>query len=427
MNRVLIVSPYFPPSTMAGVHRARIMAKHLPASGWEPVVFCVDERYHEQQLDHDLTTLVPPYSRVIKVRAWPTRLSRTIGIGDIGIRGYRALRQAVRRFLEREHADILFITALPGFPLVMGPGLRRRYGIRFVADLQDPWLPQKETAGTFTKAGVANRIAALGEAYALGSADHITSVSDLTNTLMRSRYPWLASDRFSSVPIGGDAADFRFLRSGDRSCRWIEKAPGTITVSYVGNVWARAHKTLEAIFAAVVKLKSDRPSLYGKLRFVFVGSSNQPSADMGEVVMPFAERAGLAEIVREEPSRVPYLDALNLMVRSDIILMIGSDEPHYTASKLYPALLANRPILAVFHEKSSVCSIAREVGGIKLVTFSDERPVESVVSEIVGAIEGLTNGCQVDRADLNKLEPFLGPAIARQYANIFERILEKTA
>jgi Glycosyl transferase 4-like domain len=429
MNRVLIVSPYFPPSTLAGVHRARIIAKHLPACGWEPIVFCVDERHHEQRLDPDLAALVPLETRIIKVGAWPTRWSRAFGIGDVGMRGFGSLRRAVCTLLEQEEADILFITALPGLPLVMGPGIKRRYGIPFVADLQDPWLPKDyETARAFSKLWGAHRIAAVGEPYALNHADHVTAVSELTNALIRSRYPWLPIDRFSTIPIGGDAADFVFLRSRERPCPWIERTPSQVTISYVGNVWTQAYKTLEAVFAAVATLKSDHQRLYERLRFVFVGSSNQPSASCGEVVMPIARRAGIADIVSEEPSRVPYLDALNTMVRSDIILMIGSDEPHYTASKLYPALLANRPVLGVFHEESSVCSISKEVGGVKLVTFGQGRPVESSIPEIANAIKILADGHLVaDRADLTKLEPFLGPAIARKYAGIFEEVLDKAA
>ncbi len=46
-RRVLVVSPHFPPSTLAGVHRARHLAKHLPAAGWRPTVLCVDESHHQ--------------------------------------------------------------------------------------------------------------------------------------------------------------------------------------------------------------------------------------------------------------------------------------------------------------------------------------------------------------------------------------------
>jgi hypothetical protein len=343
------------------------------------------------------------------------------------MRGFGALRRAVCKFLENEEADVLFITALPGLPLIMGPGIKHRYGIPFVADFQDPWLPKDyETARAFTKLWAAHRIAAVGEPYALNHADHVTAVSELTIAHIRSRYPWLPVDRFSTIPIGGDAADFVFLRSYERPCPWIEKTPGRVTISYVGNVWTRAYETLEAVFDAVATLKSNHQRLYERLRFVFVGSSNQPSAHCAEVVMPIARRAGVADIVREEPSRVPYLDALNIMVHSDIILMLGSDEPHYTASKLYPVLLANRPVLGIFHEDSSVCSISEEVGGVKLVKFGGARPVESTIVEIADAIETLANGGQpAERADLTKLGSFLGPAIARQYAAIFEHVLSK--
>ena len=414
---------------MAGVHRTRILAKDLPACGWEPVVFCVDERHHEQRLDHDLAALVPAETRVVKVGALPTRLCRAVGIGDLGIRGFGALRSAISRFLDKESADVLFITALPGFPLVMGPGLKRRHGIPFVADFQDPWLPQDhKTARPLTKLWAAHGIAALGEPYALTHADHVTAVSELTNALLRARYPELPAERFSAIPIGGDVNDFEYLRSHERPCPWVDKTSGGITISYVGNVWTRAYETLKAVFTAVALLKLSHQRLYEKLQLVFVGSSNQPSAPSIEVVMPIARSVGVAEIVREEPSRVPYLDALNIMVHSDIILMLGSDEPHYTASKLYPALLANRSILGIFHEGSSVCSISREVGGVKLVTFGDMRPVDSTIPEIARAIEILLEDRQAaGRADLTKFQPFLGPAVARQYAGIFEKVLSKAA
>ena len=427
MKRAIIVSPYFPPSTLAGVHRARILAKYLPACGWEAVIFCVDHRHHEQRLDPDLATLLSSETRVVKVQAWPKTICRALGIGDLGIRGYSGLRSAIRAFLEREGADLLFITALPGFPLVMGPGIKRRYGIPFIADYQDPWLPADyRSARPFTRAWLLYRMAALAEPYALRSADHVTAVSELTNTLVRSRYPWLPCHRFSAVPIGGDAADFDSLRSGERSCSWIVRAPGDIVISYVGNVWTRAHRTLETVFAAIATLKRGKPQLYSRLRLIFVGSSNQPVDSASEVVMPLARGAGIAEIVQEEPRRVPYLDALNIMLRSDILLMLGSDEPHYTASKLFPALLAQRPLLGIFHEESSVCPIAEDVGGVCLVKFGGERPVAACMSEIAKAIETLVETPGVaGRADLNKLEPFLGPAIAQRFATLFELALDQ--
>jgi hypothetical protein len=91
-------------------------------------------------------------------------------------------------------------------------------------------------------------------------------------------------------------------------------------------------------------------------------------------VTPVAEDIGVGDIVFETPERIPYLAALGVLKQATGILLLGSSEPHYTASKLYPALLAERPILAIFHEESSVVSILRRVGrapSVRLMTYGD--------------------------------------------------------
>src|SRR5215831_285703 len=100
IRTVVIVSPFFPPSTLAGVHRARHLAKHLPAAGWTPIVLCVDESYHEQKLDPALAALVPEYVQIVKTPALPIQLSRYLGFGDISLRAWYPLRRALIRLLE---------------------------------------------------------------------------------------------------------------------------------------------------------------------------------------------------------------------------------------------------------------------------------------------------------------------------------------
>src|SRR6185436_4642623 len=91
----VIVSPYFPPSTLAGVHRARHLAKHLPTAGWRPIVLCVDEAFHEQKLDQGLAALVPAQTEIVKVRALPTAICRRFGLGDISLRAWSGLQNAL--------------------------------------------------------------------------------------------------------------------------------------------------------------------------------------------------------------------------------------------------------------------------------------------------------------------------------------------
>jgi len=427
MKRVIIVSPYFPPSTLAGVHRARILAKHLPAAGWRPTVLCVHESFYQGATDPELAALLPADLEIVKTRAWPSRLTRLAGIGDISLRAFHALKASLRDILDSRTVDAVFITGSPYYPMLFSRWLKERYGKPVILDFQDPWVSKYGAAQSrFSKIGVAHWLGTRLEPRALRHADFVTAVSDLQNAEMARRHPWLDADRMAAIPIGGDADDFAYLSAGQRPCPWLPNTPGCFTVVYIGNVWSGAYRTLEALFAAVARLKSERPQLYDRLRLVFVGSSNQPmgaSGAMAEVAMPFARRAGIAEHVSETPERIPYLDALNVMLRSDVQLMLGSDEPHYTASKLYPTLLAKRPVLAIFHERSSVCAIAEAVGGILLVKFGDAAPVATKVADIAGALADLAEGrAALRQVDNSKLEPYLGTAIAGRFADIFDRV-----
>ena len=58
------------------------------------------------------------------------------------------------------------------------------------------------------------------------------------------------------------------------------------------------------------------------------------------------------------------------MSDADLLLLIGSDDPQYSASKAYPYLLARKPLVAVIHERSGLVPLLREAATL-LVTFGD--------------------------------------------------------
>ena len=107
MNRILIISPHFPPSNLAAVHRSRLFAQHLPDFGWEPIVLMVDERYYEEKLDHNLVKLLPANLRIEKAGAF--RVTRPRLIGDIGLRGFLQLYRKAKKIIKEEKIDFLYI------------------------------------------------------------------------------------------------------------------------------------------------------------------------------------------------------------------------------------------------------------------------------------------------------------------------------
>jgi len=86
LRKVLIITPHYPPSNLAAVHRSRLFAQHLPTFGWDPIILTVDERDYEESLDWNLHALLPKNQRIEKVRAFPVTKPRLIG--DIGLRAF---------------------------------------------------------------------------------------------------------------------------------------------------------------------------------------------------------------------------------------------------------------------------------------------------------------------------------------------------
>ena len=96
MKKIIIISPHFPPSNLAAVHRSRLFAQHLPSFGWEPVIVAVHEDHYEEELDRNLENLLPQNLRVEKVSAF--NVSKPRIIGDIGLRAFFQLYKKTKPY-----------------------------------------------------------------------------------------------------------------------------------------------------------------------------------------------------------------------------------------------------------------------------------------------------------------------------------------
>jgi hypothetical protein len=112
LKKVLILYPHFPPSNLAGVHRARLFAQHLPSFGWEPLILTVHEDFYEEKLDFNLVKLLPQSLRIEKVNAKPIGKNRLVG--DIGLRGFFQLYKRAKQLIKKEAFDFLYIP-IPSF------------------------------------------------------------------------------------------------------------------------------------------------------------------------------------------------------------------------------------------------------------------------------------------------------------------------
>lgn len=428
MRRVLMISPHFPPDTSAGAHRVRLLAPHLCLFGWEPTVVTVEERGYEGRLDPDLAALVPDSVRVLRVPAWPAPLTRWLGIGDLGLRALCGLRRGSARLLAQEHFDALFITIYPTYPALLGPSLKRRFGLPFVLDYQDPWVGSwGRDVGPGGRPNVKSRmsraLAGRLEPRVVRAADALTAVSARTYEDVLARVTDAKPRACDAIPLGFEEADMDVLRRAPRANRHFDRDDGRVHLSYVGTILPAGIDVLRAALAGLARLKERSPAAFSRLRLHFFGTSNQRQPDQADRVLPIARELGVADAVTEEAVRLDYLDALNVQLQSHAVLLLGSTEPHYTPSKVFPALLAGRRVLAVYHQASSVVPLLSRVPSAALVTFDGDATTNATIDAIAQALECCTHPEQVAwRLDRAAFAGWSAAAQAGRLAGVLDAI-----
>ncbi|MBL8186440.1 MAG: hypothetical protein JNK38_00445, partial [Acidobacteria bacterium] len=98
-----------------------------------------------------------------------------------------------------------------------------------------------------------------------------------------------------------------------------------------------------------------------------------------------------------------------------------------TASKLYPGLLARRPILALYHEASSVVEILRRAArppSVRVVTYGDTERAEHRVEAIYHELAALVAAPVYDSADvtMDEVNEFSAEALAGKLAEVFDSL-----
>ena len=131
-----------------------------------------------------------------------------LGVGDVSLRGQWALRRKVGELVAPGGADLIFCTVLPGYTSLVGAWAKRKFGLPFVLDYQDPWVSDWGAAQPrLSKAGLAHWLATRLEPGAVACADALTAVSDDTLRTLRQRGLMRNGLPAETIPIGADASD----------------------------------------------------------------------------------------------------------------------------------------------------------------------------------------------------------------------------
>lgn len=391
MPRAVFLAPDFAPSSLPPALRVRFFANHLHEFGWEAVIITVDPSYYEYDVDQRNNQLIADTVQVIRTRAISQKLTRRFGFGDVGIRCMWHHWQALKRLCREKPIDMLIIPVPPFVNMALGRLAKELLGIPYVIDYIDPWRTDYFKKMTPTqrpkKWWLADGIAAIVEPFSVRKAAGIMGVSQGTVDMVISQYQFMHQTPTITIPYGAEPNDFLYLRQHPTLNSIFKPADDFFHISSVGHFNYTLRNTAAALFDAIREGLEQDPELFGKLRLHFVGTTYAHDGDNQYQVLQLAQEKGIAHFVTEHPRRVPYLESLQVMIDSDALLLLGANKPHYTASKVFPYLLAQKPIMAVMHKESTVLEILKKTGCGVYHEFDDSAEINP--KSLIHAIKAL--------------------------------------
>lgn len=378
MKKILVITYYWPPCGGSGVQRWVKFVKYLAQSGVEATVY-TPSNPEMLSTDESLLTDVPPGAKVLKRRiSEPYALYRRVfarhggadakgaGLNPLNhqkktfkqklavfIRGNffvpdpRAgwVKPSVRflcKYLSDNPVDTVITTGPPHSIHLIGLALKRRTGVRWIADFRDPWTEMHYFKHMSLLPWVAAKHRRL-EQEVLDGADAVIAVSDPVRADFQAR----TSTPVSLITNGYDEDDFR----GEAPALPRDK----FIIAHTG-LFASDGNPLSLWDFIARKCSSDR-LFREQLRIRLAGKTD------GEILDALRIR-GLEGNV-ENLGYQPHYKSVALQRGAHVLLLPLRDEPEYAKAlpgKIFEYLASRRPVLGIGQEQGAAAGILQRSG-----------------------------------------------------------------
>src|SRR5664280_2077890 len=393
MDKVLIVTYYWPPSGGAGVQRWMKFSKYLPESGWEPLILTVDPEFAAYPVkDNSLMEDLPSSVRVFTTpatnyfRIYNKDQTRIPSAGfansiDNSLKG-KALRfirgnffipdprrgwnkyafQKACELIESEGIQNIITTSPPHSTQLIGLKLKKKYpDINWIADLRDPWTNiyyYSQFYPTFISKWIDRKY----EETVLRKTDKIITVGFSLKKLFLSKVKGIES-KTEVITNGYDEDDFSGFFSSD---------PPVFTITYVG--------TLSVIYPVDGFLKALQLLKEKNNEFIlrFIGSVAQSQKELIQSVT--------SDLNQEFIPYVGHSAAVKFMLNSSVLLLIipnHQSNKSIITGKIFEYIASGKPIICLGPSDGDAAEIIRTGGYGRTFDYSDSTGIYEYLMQLV--------------------------------------------
>jgi len=396
MNKVLIVTYYWPPSGGAGVQRWLKFSKYLPEFGWEPIILTVDPEFAaypvtDFSLKEDLPSSIKVYSTpaINYFGIYKKDISKIPSAGfansiDNTLKGklLRFIRgnfflpdprkgwnkyayKKACELIETEGIKNIITTSPPHSTQLVGLKIKKKYpALNWIADLRDPWTDiyyYKQFYPTFF-----SKLIDLGyEESVLRKADKIITVGASLKNLFSAKVKGIES-KTEVITNGYDKDDFSGM---------IAETPSKFTITYVGTL--SDIYPVDGFLNALYSFKEKGNEFI--LRFI--GTVSQKQKDL------IQSKTG-ASIVEFIPY-VDHTEAIKYMLNTSVLLLIIPDHQSNKSiitGKLFEYLASGKPIVCLGPADGDAAVIIEITGHGITFSYADSKGISEYLSTLISGI-----------------------------------------
>jgi len=385
MNKVLVITYYWPPSGGGGVQRWLKFVKYLPEFGWEPIVYTpVNQNAPatDESLSTDISTdlkiiqqpIWEPYNlyRFISGREKEDNLGASFATGKNSNRIIENLANWIRsnlfipdarkfwirpsvtflkKYIQEENIQIVVTTGPPHSMHLIGLKLKKRTGIKWLADFRDPWTDIDYYDQLRLTKWADKRHHQL-EKQVLGNADLVTCVSESNKEKLGKKI----------------SADIRVITNGydEDDILSVSAIPDKkFTLVHIGTFMANRNPDL--LWDIIAEAVHENEDFKNDFELHLVGKTDK------QIVYELEKRNLIPHVKIKEP--VSHKEAIQLQKNAQVLLLTVNktgDPKGMVTGKVFEYLVSDRPILAIGPEDGDLARILKDTRTGVISDFNDK-------------------------------------------------------
>lgn len=429
---VLIVSPYFPPDNTADLHRIRQSLPYYQQNGWNVIVLCVEASETEAYKDRSLLETIPNDIEVHKVKALPVSWTRKIGLGNVAMRAFPYLYKTGNELIRDRKPDLVFISTTQFTAMVLGALWKKKWGIPYILDFQDPWhhdhylkLPPNQRPPKYWFSYRMNKFL---EPQAVRTADGLMAVSGSYIEMLKNRYQEIEHIPSAVIPFGAADSDISGRYANLLPEYFPAHAPQYIRIVYTGVINREMLPVIQLFLQSVSHLQKLDDTLFKKLKLYFIGTRYSKNQASKPVLQELALETNLTDKVVEITTREDFLTVLQIQKYADLLLLPGTTDDNYIASKLAPYLISQTPIFSIFKETSAAYPKLKSQPRVQLISFLENRTLTNLQSAASDLLyQTLISLSEISKRPIVHPELYQADYLTAMQTQLFEEVLKHHA